>query len=668
MSTKAQLLAAIIAEPDEDTPRLAYADFLQENDEPGRADFIRVQCEYAQLPNWDARAKELRHQIRVLLAHHADEWYAELGEIEDVKWGAFERGFVNAVRLPSIQVLRKQAAAIRAVSPVEHVTFTSAEITASGKKGDFPWVRGIRLSFRYEFKADRFRSFLESGIAEDLRVLDLTNVGVENAGANVIAKAKHITRLEELDLTNCFVGVAGATALAGAKHLSKLRAVRFSSYGSGYVEDPFLNDEGVAALTDPASHLKNLTTLELGQNQLSADSINALLTSPSLAKLETVSLRHCAIGEGAFSAESGKARWKDLDISVYRLPPGTIQDLAELPQLSTLVRLRARGCEMTAADLEAMAAAKFAPELRELHLAQNGIDSEGATALGGGKWKNLHTFDLQQNKITSAGAHYLAQGRFPVLAELRINNNELGDAGAKSIASASWAGSLRRLLLGTNTIGSTGVAFLAKSKKLQNLTELNLQGNELGISGLEALATAEWPNLTDLDLSQPGPPVRRVGAVATPLPPPAQATESKPPVGDELASLIACSSFFGQLLKLALTHCDMTADGLNHLVDSGSESLRELVLDHNKRLGAESLAALGASRFPALRLLSLAYCQLGGTALETFANTAFVAQLRRLRLNGNTQTQALHERVRNLQWGDLGAAWINEDVCEDDDW
>jgi uncharacterized protein (TIGR02996 family) len=671
MSTKAQLLAAIIAEPDEDTPRLAYADFLQENDEPERADLIRAQCEYARLPNWDVQAKELRHQIRVLLARHSDKWYAELGEIQDVTWGAFDRGFVNAVRVPSLQVFRKSAGALRAVAPVEHVTFTKADSTATGKKEAFPWVRGIRLAFRYEFRADRFKSLLESGIAENLRVLDLTNVGVENAGAEVIAKAKHLTQLEELDFTNCFVGVNGTTALTEAKHLSTLRTVRFSSYGSGYVDDPFLNDEGVALLTAKQSCLKNLTRLELGQNQLSADSVNALLTSPCLAKLETVSLRHCAIGEGAFTAAAGNARWKELDISVYQLKAGTVQAMAKLPQLSTLVRLCARGSGLAATDLEAIANSKFAPELRELHLARNDIDSERVTILAGGKWKNLHTLDLQHNKITSAGAHYLGKGRFPALAELRINNNELGDDGAKAIASASWASSLRRLLLGANNIGSAGAESLAKSKKLQNLTELNLQGNDIGISGLSALASADWPNLTDLELSQPAPrtPVRRVGAFATPVRPPDQHAETKPPVGDDLAALLARAPFFGRLLELSLAYCDLTPAGLQLLVDAGSESLRKLVLDNNKRLGPESLVILAkASGLPALRHLSIASCQLDGKALEAFVESAFVSQLRRLTLHGNTQTQALHERVRKLQWGDLGPGWITEDSVEDEDW
>jgi len=39
------LWRAIRANPDDDTPRLVYADWLDEHNEPARAEFVRVQCE-----------------------------------------------------------------------------------------------------------------------------------------------------------------------------------------------------------------------------------------------------------------------------------------------------------------------------------------------------------------------------------------------------------------------------------------------------------------------------------------------------------------------------------------------------------------------------------------------------------------------------------------------
>ena len=50
MSDELALLTAIIAHPDEDTPRLIFADWLDENGHPERAEFVRVQIEMDRLP------------------------------------------------------------------------------------------------------------------------------------------------------------------------------------------------------------------------------------------------------------------------------------------------------------------------------------------------------------------------------------------------------------------------------------------------------------------------------------------------------------------------------------------------------------------------------------------------------------------------------------------
>lgn len=47
MTEQQALLAEIISNPDDDTVRLAYADWLEEHDDPHRAAFIRAQVEYA---------------------------------------------------------------------------------------------------------------------------------------------------------------------------------------------------------------------------------------------------------------------------------------------------------------------------------------------------------------------------------------------------------------------------------------------------------------------------------------------------------------------------------------------------------------------------------------------------------------------------------------------
>ena len=49
MSDHAAFLNAVLERPDDDLPRLVYADYLDETGEPNRAEFIRVQIELARL-------------------------------------------------------------------------------------------------------------------------------------------------------------------------------------------------------------------------------------------------------------------------------------------------------------------------------------------------------------------------------------------------------------------------------------------------------------------------------------------------------------------------------------------------------------------------------------------------------------------------------------------
>jgi uncharacterized protein (TIGR02996 family) len=62
----AALLAAIREAPDDDAPRLVYADWLDEQDQPERAEFIRVQCEVARIDSAALRQRE----AELLVAHH----------------------------------------------------------------------------------------------------------------------------------------------------------------------------------------------------------------------------------------------------------------------------------------------------------------------------------------------------------------------------------------------------------------------------------------------------------------------------------------------------------------------------------------------------------------------------------------------------------------------
>lgn len=101
------LLATIIAQPDEDTPRLAYADWLDEHDNPARAEFIRLQHRLEPLPPGPERSA-LEDRADELLALHEMDW---LGPVDKLySWG-WRRGFVEEASggpRPTLEAARGQ--------------------------------------------------------------------------------------------------------------------------------------------------------------------------------------------------------------------------------------------------------------------------------------------------------------------------------------------------------------------------------------------------------------------------------------------------------------------------------------------------------------------------------------------------------------------------------
>src|SRR5215471_10058848 len=102
MTDRQALLAAIIAEPDEDTPRLAFADWLDEQGgRPNafRAEFIRTEVALTREEPWSkpwralrAALAKLNHKVFELDRKHKLPWVAHLrGRV--LAWGS-DRGFV----------------------------------------------------------------------------------------------------------------------------------------------------------------------------------------------------------------------------------------------------------------------------------------------------------------------------------------------------------------------------------------------------------------------------------------------------------------------------------------------------------------------------------------------------------------------------------------------
>ncbi len=118
-------LQALLAEPDDDTLRLALADWLDENEQPARADFVRVQIEMARGVSDRDRRRRLEARQRDLLVAHDAEWVAPLAQVlrrKPGQWGGwvFRRGFVEYFNLPAA-VLVAHGERLAALTPVREL-------------------------------------------------------------------------------------------------------------------------------------------------------------------------------------------------------------------------------------------------------------------------------------------------------------------------------------------------------------------------------------------------------------------------------------------------------------------------------------------------------------------------------------------------------------------
>lgn len=101
MSDELALRAAILAYPDEDTPRLMFADWLDENDRPDQAEFIRLQIERSHTDRDDPRWRDLIGREAELLVAAKHTWLRPYLPWTDISQLTVRRGLVELAGAPA---------------------------------------------------------------------------------------------------------------------------------------------------------------------------------------------------------------------------------------------------------------------------------------------------------------------------------------------------------------------------------------------------------------------------------------------------------------------------------------------------------------------------------------------------------------------------------------
>lgn len=468
MTTRDALLAAVAAAPADDTPKLVYADWLEEHsDDPAdrdRVEFIRLAVRVAHLPDDHPDRAAVLKRVEALFRQRADGWF---GPPLTRRTGRGKKQRTDTVLGPVLAL--PPAATEPALNSIPlavtggFVTRVNVHETPAGWLGVVARVvnaepvgvlrlfggRGVEFAGLAEAMADwpglaRVRAFTPA-------------VGLPPEDVARLVHNPHLTGVRSLDLTGWADGAVAGWAdgpLAG-----RLTELKLPTAGPGAVG--LVNRSAVVELT-PAGQADDdggaffravanpsIRRLNAGSKGFRDAALDGLLGSPVLPQLTAVDFR------GNFFSARALAHF-------YR-----VADLGRLTELRTgqcIGQGRERAGEVWAAIL----AAPWADRL---------------TALDVGWRPGLTAADLQP----------LAAGRLPKLEELSVGPAELGDAGAKVLAGAACRPTLRELYLWECGLTDAGAKVLAAAD-FPAMVRLNIRGNPgVGPAGARALAKRYGP-------------------------------------------------------------------------------------------------------------------------------------------------------------------------------
>ncbi len=464
-------IQAIADDPDNDVHRLVYADWLDDNGDPERAEFIRLECELFPLlvdentaPNhWDCpRYYELQEKIAPLYEVNYDEWFSPLFDELDSEMET-QRGFPHSVSLSGRQFAERAVELFEQEPTVEQVLIYDLdgyvpEIAASPALAS---VRDLQF-FETPILAPDMEQFAKSPHLGNMRRLSFAFTDAPSGpdGAKAIANAEALTRLEKLDLLNHHIRDEGAIALFQSPRLATLKTLNLG------VNQLYL--QSMQELTK-AEHLC-LESLDVSSNQLQSDSIAALAQAENLRQL------------------------KVLDIGANLLERDGAIELANAEFLPSLRELGLSNCRF---DDESLAIVLHAEmhDLIKLHAGNNSFGRLTSEALAQNhSLKQVRTLGLYQGRFES-GLNF-ENVNLPALRELALWGSEF-ESGAKiDLLSSELLQSLHDLGLANCEVSDDEIEVLAKNDAIRNLLSLTLRDNVITDRG--AIALVESPHLDQI--------------------------------------------------------------------------------------------------------------------------------------------------------------------------
>lgn len=467
MRERDALLAAIHDDPDDDLPRLAHADWLEEHGELARARFVRVQIERARLPEYDDRQGPLLAEERRLLVEHGTNWLPPDVPMFHVR---FRRGHVAELDC-NVESLRRYLPSVESW-PVQRLTLHAND----DDDADVNWLRGCRWLSRIE-------SLSLDGL-----------VGRRGTWGAPILDSPHLCGLRELEVGEERAGeVTGV--LAGTPLAERLESLDlFTEVAGGWQE--------VMALPWP-----RLTRLCLHESHERRE-LRSFVESELWGRLAQIELSHVALpaaDRGAFTDAVGRmaasrlalASWDegtDLLGAVADAPGwGRLRDLRITGRLSSSPHVRSA---QSRTSLARLLNHPSAARLHRLHLPGNVEFSQAGRCppLPDLRWLECRAGDLLDYLRGADGP--------PELVGLDCVDRARTAALARHLASPA-ASRLRWLHVASILSGAAAEA-LSVSPHLGRLASLHFAGRDLTPTQARAIAEARGlPCLSYVDVSYP---------------------------------------------------------------------------------------------------------------------------------------------------------------------
>lgn len=523
------LIRAILSDPDDDTARLAYADWLDENgQDAARAEFIRVQVELARLDSSDPRRDALEDRENELLRAHEAHW---LGDIPTrfIGW-RFERGFL-AELASDTKAFREAGSAAFDRHPITRIRVEQPKGQGSGpvkRLAAADWLTRVR-----ELGLDNWSLSAVRGITQILtspKLAGLTSLDIARPGpaagfpellrglacfpglrrlrlstwngpASELVGVLVRSGIEELRLDQCSLTPADLAAIVGDPFADRLTRFEFTHLTPDYW--PAFK----AKTARPA--VTHLTATDLGDARMR---LAPLLDARGCRKLVSLDLNETHVRREMIEEIPKTAFWprcRELKLLRGNCPPETMAKLVAAPAPNDLRVLRLGETGLRDAGVRHLCSAAWADNLRELDLMRNYLSDDALRLIAdSGRFVNLQSLDIRTNgpklerstareRVTDAGMEVLANA--PNLARLRQLNLHATPITARGVDAIingpHWK--LADLDIGGSDIGPDAVRVLAASPNLARLTRLSMAF----VNGLKEdalLPLAESPYLSPL--------------------------------------------------------------------------------------------------------------------------------------------------------------------------